>query len=114
MDQVLFITYAACALSGFVTSELKWRIDAFLRRMYKYGFCMNLNNFPETAKHYDLSLYKTNRTTTNCQSCKNQLLPPKKHGTIALRLREHNFVLTVCKFDWFKSSLVNHGSYNFI
>jgi hypothetical protein len=43
------ITYSVCAWSGFLTSELKDRRDAFLRRMYKYGFCMNLVNFQKIA-----------------------------------------------------------------
>jgi hypothetical protein len=105
------ITYAVCAWSGFLTNEQKGRIDAFLRRMYKYGFCVNLINFQEIANSYDVSLY---RTLINCNSCINQLLPPEKHGTIALRPRGHNFVLPVCKYDWFKSSFVNRCLYNFI
>jgi hypothetical protein len=98
------ITYAVSAWSGFLTSNLRGRIDAFLRRMYKNGFCSNLINFQEIVNSYDLSLY---RTMINCDSCIYQLLPPKRHGTIALRPRGHNFVLPVCKSDWFKSSFVN-------
>jgi len=33
------ITYGVCAWSGFLSAELIGRIDAFLRRMFKYGFC---------------------------------------------------------------------------
>jgi hypothetical protein len=65
-------------------SEFKGHIDAFLRRMYKYGSCMNIIDYQEIANIYGLSLYLTIR---NCNSCINQLLPPEKHGTIALRPR---------------------------
>jgi len=33
------ITHGVCAWSGFLSAELIGRIDAFLRRMFKYGFC---------------------------------------------------------------------------
>jgi hypothetical protein len=51
------ITHAACAWSGFKNNELKERIPAFLWRMDKNGFGMNLNNFQEIANGYDLNLY---------------------------------------------------------
>ena len=39
------IMYGVCAWSGFLFAELIGRIDAFLRRMFKYGFTKTYN-FP--------------------------------------------------------------------
>ena len=39
---VTFLTYGVCAWSGFFSVELIGRIDAFLRRMFKYAFCKHL------------------------------------------------------------------------
>jgi hypothetical protein len=68
------IMYAVCAWSSFLSQELKGRIDAFLRRMHKYGFCQFVFNFQEIADDYDLGLY---RAMLNDNSCIHQLLPAK-------------------------------------
>ena len=39
------ITYGVCAWSGFLSVELIGRIDAFFRRMFKYGFCKRIITF---------------------------------------------------------------------
>jgi hypothetical protein len=59
----------------------------------------------------NLSLYWT---IINRNSCINQFLPLEELGTIAVRSRECNFVLPVCKCDLFKYSFVNRCTYNFI
>jgi len=33
------LLYACCALSGFITASDRKRVDAFLRRSKRYGFC---------------------------------------------------------------------------
>ena len=73
------ITYGVCAWSGFSSVELVGRIDAFFRRMFKYGFCKHLITFLELSGNYDSTLFKL---MLNAHCCIHQLLPSVKKMTL--------------------------------
>ena len=106
------IMYAVCAWSSFLTQELKGRIDAFLRRMHKYGFCQSVLNFQEMSDDYDLGLY---RSMLHDYSCIHQLLPCRKaNESMQLRARGHNYSLPACKHELYKDSFVNRCLYKYV
>jgi hypothetical protein len=97
------IMYASHSWSGFVSSELAGRIDAYLRRMFRYGQCQNLYSFRELADVRDLTLFNEIRHYNNSIHC---LLPSEKSLAIPLRPRNHNFLLPMSKTNLHKHSFV--------
>jgi Reverse transcriptase (RNA-dependent DNA polymerase) len=105
------ITYGVCAWSGFLSFELIGRIDAFFRRMFRYGFCNRLITFRDISSNCDSTLFKL---MLNSQSCIHQLLPSVKNEIMQLRPRGHNFTLPNCTSELHKASFVNRCLFNFI
>ena len=83
-DAIIFsrITYGVCAWSGFLSVELIARIDAFFRRMFRYGFCKRPIKFCELSGNYDSTLFKL---MLNSHCCIHQLLPSIKNDIMQLR-----------------------------
>ena len=102
------IMYASQSWSGFVSHELVGRIDAFFRRMYKYGFCQQLYSFQAISNTRDLTLF---REILKPYNCLHLLLPLERSIDVKLRPRGHNFTLPICKYDLYKSSFVNKCLY---
>jgi len=87
------ITYGVCAWSDFLSAELIGRIDAFLRRMFKYGFRNRQLTFHDISGNCDSTLFKL---MLNSNSCILQLLPSAKNNVIKLRPRGHRVTLPNC------------------
>ena len=102
------IMYASQSWSGFVSHELVGRIDAFLRRMFKYGFCQQLYSFQAISNMRDLTLFREMLKPYNCLHI---LLPLERSIEVKLRPRGHNFTLPICKYDLCKRSFVNKCLY---
>jgi hypothetical protein len=98
------ITYCICAWYGFLSQDLIGRLDAFLKRMFNYGYCQQLYNLHELCVKYDKTL---SHILINRQSCIYQLLPTVSNANMQLRTRTHNFSLPQCKTLWYKNSFVN-------
>jgi len=80
------ITYGVCAWTVFLSAELIGRIDAFLRRMFKYGFCKCQLTFHDIFGNCDSTLFKL---MLSSNSCIHQLLPSVKNDIIKLRPQGH-------------------------
>jgi len=104
------ITYGVCAWSGFLSAELIGRIDAFLRRMFKYGFCNRQLTFLDISGNCDSTLFKL---MLNSNSCIHQLLPSVKNDIINLRPRGHRFTLPNCTSKLYKVSFVNRCLFSY-
>ena len=89
----------------FLSREHIGRFDAFLKRMFNYGYCQQLYTLSGLCKQYDKTLSKI---ILNSQSCIHQLLPSESSSHMQLRPRAHNFTLPICKTVWYKNSFVNH------
>jgi Reverse transcriptase (RNA-dependent DNA polymerase) len=100
------ITYCICAWYGFLSQESIGRFDAFLKRMFSYGYCQQLYTLRELCGKHDKTL---SHILINWQSCIYQLLPSVSNNNtnVQLRTRVHNFSLPQCKTLWFKNSFVN-------
>ena len=105
------ITYGVCAWSGFLSVELIGRIDAFFRRMFRYGFCKRIITFREVSDNCDNTLFNT---MLNSHSCIHQLLPSLKNEIMQLRQRGHKFVLPNCTSNLYKVSFVNRCLFSYV
>jgi hypothetical protein len=102
------IMYGVCARSRFFSVELICRTDAFLRRVFRYGFCKHLITFHDivTSDNFDHALFKTKM---NSQYCIHQLLLSVQNESMQLRPRGHTFPLPNCNCNLHKVSFVNRG-----
>ena len=88
------IMYASCALSGFVSKRDEQRIDAFLRRDKKCGFCQpDLSSFQELCDAADEQLF--DKIQRNKDHLLHYLLPPPSAASQCynLRRRPHSQLL---------------------
>ena len=81
------ILYALPAWGGLLSDELKGRINAFLRRIYKYGFMHSVIDIEYLLASSDRKLF---RNMQKCEHCLNHLLHPHKNNDIALRPTGHD------------------------
>ena len=88
------IMYASCAWSGFVSKRDEQRIDAFLRRNKKCGFCQpDLPTFQELCDTVDEQLF--DKIQRNKNHLLHYLLPPPSAASQCynLRRRPHSQLL---------------------
>ena len=80
------------------------RIDAFLKRAHKWGFCKDVVTFNELLIKSGSSLFQKMQSPVHCL---NSLLSPKKKTDYKLRNRHCNYTLPQCNFNVFKHLFVN-------
>ena len=88
------LLYASCAWSGFVSHTDRKRVDAFLQRSKRCGFCPpDLSRFDELLKDADSTLF--HKVATDSHHVLHQLLPPFSSASqnYSLRHRTHQFSL---------------------
>lgn len=107
------IMYASQAWSGHVSAASIGRIDAFLCRMYRYGFSQTMYDFNNLSVTRDFTLYHQIIKPSHCLHC---LLPCEKNLSqcMSLRPRGHDFILPTCKSELFKSTFINRCLYSFV
>ena len=105
------ILYALLAWGGLLSAELKGRINAFLRRLYKYGFMHSIIDTEYLLASSDRKLF---RYMQKCEHCLNHLLPPRKNNVIALRPVGHEFLLPICNYELHRRSFVVRCLFNFL
>ena len=84
-------SYASQAWWGFASVSNINRIDAVLKRSFKFGYTSTLLNAQTLFGGYDCNLFKN--ITTNHSHTLQPLLPPLKNVCYNLRLRIHNYTL---------------------
>ena len=100
------LMYASPAWSGFTTAEDRQRVEAFLRRSKRCGFCPpDLPDFDELLEDADDQLFQ--RILNNPHHTLHQLLPPQstasqhyqlRHRTHDRQLPAHKGYLSDCNF----------------
>jgi len=85
------LTYASPAWWGFTSSQDRDRLESFIRRAQKAGFCDSCITFHETCETADSRLFKS--ITTNSNHMLAQLLPPLLSRRQGLRNRPHLYTL---------------------
>jgi len=80
--------------SSFVSKEQEGKIDAFLRRSFRFGFSQQLFTFRQIPEKADDTLFTS---VTNPAHCLHQLLPPARSTQyMQLRDRAHSYTLPTC------------------
>ena len=70
------LIYAASAWNGFITETDRKRVDAFLKRSKKCGFCSpELQTFSDMVNEADQRLFFNIRYTTRTMFCMNSYRP---------------------------------------
>jgi len=90
-DTQSWLTYASPAWSGFITTTDRQRVDAFLSRSKRCGFCpADLPEFGELLEKRDDELFS--KIINNPHHTLHQLLPPQSTASqqYHLRHRTHN------------------------
>ena len=86
------LSYASQFWWGFLSSNDRERLEAFLRKASRCNFYSGSLSFKEIAQSADKNLFKS--IISNPQHVLYQLLPPvKKSNSYELRPRAHNFTL---------------------
>ena len=93
------LIYAISVWEGFLSAKLTGRIDAFLRRLFRYGYTSTLLNIEDLLADADETLFiKVLRPG----HCLHQLLPERKLVSMNLRPSNHSFQLPICKYVCYK------------
>ena len=91
--------YASCAWSGFVSHTDRKRVDAFLQRSKRCGFCPpDLSRFDEILEDADSTVF--HKVTADSRYGLHQLLPPLSSASqnYSLCLPDHTGRLMDCNF----------------
>jgi hypothetical protein len=98
------LLYALPAWSCYLSAELIGRIDAFLKRSYKYGLVSTVLTVSELMDKASYALFVKMQQTGHCL---NDILPNRDEYSVYLRPRGHCFQLPVCVYNLFKNSFLN-------
>lgn len=105
------ITYALPAWGGFVSNEIRGKIDSFFKRIKRYQLIDEVISFDSILNSTDLVLFKSMQVPTHCIF---SLLPIIKTQTRHLRTRGHQFNLPICTYNLHKTSFVPRCLFKFI
>ena len=98
------LLYALPVWGGFLSAELRNRINCFLRRLYRYGFTDSLYTIEKLLANADSALFR--KITDNHGHCLHHLLPPEKSVHMRLRPGPHSFQLPLCNYRIYKQSFI--------
>ena len=98
------VLYALPAWGVFASVGQSGRIDAFLKRAYKFGFSKDIIIFNELLTKSCSSVFLKMQSSVHCL---NYLLPPKKVTSYKLRNSDCSYVLPECNSSVFKRSFIN-------
>jgi len=105
------LTYALPAWKGFVSIEQTNRINALLKRCYRYGYVVKIHCLSDLLNSVDLALFDKMHSKAHCLY---PLLPPVRNQLEHLRSRGHDFTLPSCTKDLYKRSFVMRCLFNFM
>jgi len=92
---VSHLLYALPAWGVLVSAAQVGRIDAFLKRAHKWGFCKDVVTLNELLIKSGSSLFHKMQSPVHCL---NSLLPPKKND-YKLRNRHCSYTLPQCNYN---------------
>lgn len=95
--------YAANAWGGHLSAHLVGKLDAFLRKLHKFGFLQELRIFQFSLEQSDSVFLKK---ITEANHCANSFVPPLNPGILHLRNKGHQYCIPDCKYDVYKKSFV--------
>ena len=98
------LLYALPAWGCYLSAELTGRIDAFLKRSYKYGVASTVLTVSELMDSSSYALFIKMQNTGHCLY---DILPSRDDFNVDLRPRGHCFKLPVCFYNLYKKSFLN-------
>jgi len=104
------ILYAVSAWGGFLSDELKNRINGFFLRLYRYGYTPALVDMEQLLRDADKTLFCKALKDVHCL---HHLLPQLKTPHIQLRPANHNYHLPICKYELYKRSFIVRSLFSF-
>jgi len=99
------ILYALPAWRCFLSKELSGRIDAFLKRCYRYGFASESEHVNVLFDRVCVDLFHKIRCSEHCL---HDILPPVFSQCYDMRHRAHSFVLPQCNSNLYKISFIHY------
>jgi hypothetical protein len=105
------VLYALPAWRGLLTVEQIGQINAFLKRSFKYGFCVKLFIFEELADKADMTMFNKMRYENHCL---HGLLPQVKTSSLHLRKKGHPYELPRCASELHKRTFLPRCLFAFI
>ena len=105
------IVYCLPVWGGYITAEQRGQINAFFRRAYTIGYCLEAYCIEDLLDAADNRLFKAMQSRDHCLHC---IMPPAKPGSITLRPRGHGFELLRCNFEVFKKSFLPRCLFKFL
>lgn len=103
------ITYALPAFAGHISVTDINRIDKFLKKAHRRGLVNQVFNISSLIERYDRQLFLS---ISHPGHCLHYLLPEKRHHSMHLRPRGHDYTLTHISTTLFKNSFVNRCIFN--
>jgi len=97
------VTYALQAFAGHISVTDRNRLDKFFRKSHPRGLANQVFNIRSLIDRFDSQLF---RSIAHPDHCLHYLLPEKRHYSMLLRPRGHNYILNHISTTHFKNTFV--------
>jgi len=105
------IAYAFPAWGPLLNEELRQKINAFLKRSWRYGFSRNVCDSQVMLDSAMWTLFNKMQSPNHCLF---HLLPPVRNNIDSVRSRGHNFQLIEYKYKFYRQSFIVHCLFKFL
>ena len=105
------IVYCLPVWGGYISTEQRGQINAFFRRAYSRGYCLEVYCIEDLLDAADNRLFKAMQNNNHCL---HSILPSPKPCSITLRPRGHGFELIRCNSEVFKKSFLPRCLFKFL
>ena len=114
VSQALIVSrlrYALPVWSGFLSADLINRIQALLKRLFKFGYSLRLVSFRDLMQSCSEDLFDNAHKSNHCL---HGLLSSYVHRLESLRPRGHDLMLPACTGYLHKQSFITRSLFEFI
>jgi len=105
------LLYALPMWCGFLTAELKNRIEAFLKRLLRYGYLSESVSFRQLCVSSSSDLFRKMQKNTHCLF---HLLECYPLCPVKVRPRGHNYILPSCATELHKQSFIVRSLFDLV
>jgi len=104
------LRYAPPVCSGFLTADLINRIQALLKRLFKFGYSSHLISFSDVIKSCSEDLFENGHKSNHCL---HELFSSYVHQLESLRPQGHDLMLPACTGYLYKQSFIIKSLFEF-
>jgi len=105
------ITYALPAFAGHISTADKNRINKFFKKAHRRELVKQVFTIETLIDKFDLQLFRSISYTDHCL---HHLLPEKRHHSMQLRPRGHNYTLSNISTTLFRNAFVNRCLFDIV